>query len=429
MAQTTSWVTRAVVFLIVGLLIGVAIGYFVFPSTTAPAPAGGGRALPSEIKFGALLALTGELASFGNDHMVALQLAVSEANNYLQKAGIPSKVTLDVEDTQTNPNVALQKLQAMYANGIKFVFGPLSSNELRNLIAYAKSNGILLFSQSSTAIDLANATRGYVFRGSPNDAAQGVALALAMQKVGIKYLIIMNRHDTYGDGLASSVATNFKNLGGTVLGQIPYDYNKQEFTVEVQQLNTMVQSAVNQYGNKTVAVELIAFEEAAVIITEALQYPVLSQVRWFGSDGTAGSAKLTEDPAVANFCIKTKFLNTITAPAAENDITIKVKNYVMQKLGREPDSYTYVVYDEFWLLFYAILSVGYDPAKVAAALPYVAQGYVGASGPIQFDQYGDRVPVAYAIQAIVYNGTAYTWENVGQYLHVDNSVTLQSNYD
>ncbi|MDT7891891.1 MAG: penicillin-binding protein activator [Thermoproteota archaeon] len=428
MAQTSSWLTRAIAFLIVGLVIGIAVGYFLYP-TVSPT---GGVSLPPEIKIGALLTLSGELETFGKDHQVVLELAQQEANAYLQKAGIPSTVKVYVEDTATDPNTALQKLQALAAQGIKFYIGPLSSAEARNILKYANDNNLLLLSQSSTAVDLA-IPGDNLYRITPNDAAQGVALAVTMKTVGIQYVVIIHRNDVYGKGLAQSVMDNFRALGGQTSDLIPYDPKATEFTAQVATLVQYVQNAINQVGDpKKVGVELVAFEEAAVLIKTIVQNPqydqVLRKVRWFGSDGTADSAKLTEDPDVAKFCADTKFLNTITAPATENEITQKVKNYVKQRLGREPDSYAYNVYDAFWLYFWAILSVGYDVNKVKQVLPIVAQGYVGASGPIAFEDSGDRVPVAYVLRVIDYINNTWQWTDAGKYLQATKSVTLLDKY-
>jgi len=445
MAQTTSWLTRAIALLIVGLVVGIAGGYFLYPAVTPPTvvttTAAGvtvtqtvpvGVALPAEIKIGALLTLSGELETFGRNHQAALELAVQEANAYLQQAGIQSTIRLYVEDTATDPNVALQKLQALAAQGVKFVIGPLSSAEARQILDYANTNNILLFSQSSTAVDLA-IPNDNLFRATPNDAAQGVALAVTMKTVGIQYVVIIHRNDVYGKGLAEAVRDNFKNLGGQTSDLIAYDPKTTEFSAQVATLFQYVQNAISTVGDaKKVGVELVAFEEAAELIRTIVQNSqydqVLRSVRWFGSDGTADSAKLTNETAIAQFCADTKFLNTITAPAAENEITQKVKNYVKQRLGREPDSYSYNVYDQLWLLFWSILSVGYDVNKVKQVLPTVAQGYVGASGPIAFEASGDRVPVAYVLRVIDNIGGKWQWTDAGKYFHASRSVTLLDKY-
>lgn len=81
MATQASWIGRGIALAIVGLIIGVAIGYFVYPAVN-PAPAAAPpTGLPSVIKIGALLTLSGDLKSFGEDHQATLNLAQQEINS------------------------------------------------------------------------------------------------------------------------------------------------------------------------------------------------------------------------------------------------------------------------------------------------------------------------------------------------------------
>jgi hypothetical protein len=83
---------------------------------------------------------------------------------------------------------------------------------------------------------------------------------------------------------------------------------------------------VAYWSKSQVAVNLIAFEEAAVLMKEATKYPILREDRWFGSDGTAGSGDLKKYPDVAKFCYDTKFLNTIFAPTRSEIFNKVTKN-------------------------------------------------------------------------------------------------------
>lgn len=109
------------------------------------------------------------------------------------------------------------KLQAHAARGIKFVAGPLSSREVRNLKTYADENNILVVSQSSTAVDLA-VPGDNIVRLIPDDRKQGPALARLMWDAGVKFYVPIWRGDTYGDGLKESTEVSFKRLGGSVDG-------------------------------------------------------------------------------------------------------------------------------------------------------------------------------------------------------------------
>jgi len=436
MAQTSTWLIRGVALLIIGLIVGIAGGYFLYPAITpskeVTVTVTGGVALPSEIKIGALYSLSGSLATYGQNGAAALELAVQEANEYLQKAGIGVTVKLYLEDTQTDPNVALQKLQALAAQGIKFFIGPSTSAEARNILGYANDNNLLLLSPLSSAGDL-SIPNDNLYRLPYPDKGQAVALAKLMQSLGIQYLVIINRNDVYGRGLATSLKSAFENIGGKTSDLISYDPATTEFTVQVSTLFQYVQNAINTVGNpKKVGVELATFEEAAQIIKTIVQNPqydqVLRSVRWFGDNSITDTVSLVNDPDVAKFLSDTKFLSPIDASLAENEVTQKVKNYVRQKLGRDPDSFAYNSYDAFWLLFWSILTVGYDVNKVKQVLPNVAKGYIGASGQIQFDENGDRVPISYVLKSIEYIEGKWQWVYAGRYIHLNQSITLEDKY-
>jgi len=123
------------------------------------------------------MSLTGDLASFGENEMAAAEFAAAEVNALLEDLDAGWTLKLVAEDTQTDPDIALEKLESLAARGIKLIIGPLSSGEVRAIKGFADSNKILVTSQSSTAPDLAIAD-DYIFRFCPTDKlGQGPALA------------------------------------------------------------------------------------------------------------------------------------------------------------------------------------------------------------------------------------------------------------
>uniref|UniRef100_A0A7J3ZLF6 ABC transporter substrate-binding protein n=1 Tax=Fervidicoccus fontis TaxID=683846 RepID=A0A7J3ZLF6_9CREN len=420
-AQTKNLIIAAVI----ALVIGVAIGYVVKPSapgptTTVPETATGGAQFPEVIKIGALLPLTGDLASFGENDAVAIKVAEEDANRFLQEVGLPYRVEVVIEDTETKADVALQKLQSLYARGIRLIVGPMSSAELRNIKGYADSNKIVIVSQSSTAPALA-IPGDYVFRLVTDDTFQGKVIAGLAKHVGIEHAVIMWRGDAWGDGLAEATKNSLQILGINVYDGPRYAPEAKEFSAEVSQLASMVQDLVNRYGPGKVGVVLICFEEVVPIMIQASQYPVLSQVRWFGSDGIANSAALAADPVASQFAINTQVWAPIAAPA-ENPKTEHVKSRVYEKLGREPESYAYNSYDAVWLLVLSVIVTGkYDGEAVKNALPAIAENFFGASGWTKLNEAGDRAFADYYVWTVVEEKGRAVWKLVGIYDTITNA--------
>jgi branched-chain amino acid transport system substrate-binding protein len=434
---------------IIALIVGVAIGYFAAPpkvevvTKTAPGTVTTSTIvttstvtstytttvekpippLTGEIPIGVLTQLSGELGAWGDNYRVALELAVSEVNDFLAKAGAAFRVKLLVEDTASRPDVALEKLKTLAAKGVKVVVGSASSGEARNIMGYADANNILILSGMSTAPELA-IPGDNLFRLCPDDNKQGKAISRVIYDSGVRYIIPVWRGDAWGDGLVEAARKRFEELGGKFLEGIRYAPEAKEFSAEVGVLASKVTDAIKRYGRDKVGVYYAAFEEAITFFTQAAGYPVLSEVKWFGTDGTVLGDKFVTETLVAEFCVKTGgFINPVFAPT-RSSITVKVENTVKEKLGRAPDAYTYSVYDTLWLAVKCILAAGkYDAGAIKAVLPKVAETTFGASGWLKLNEAGDREIADYELWAIAMENGKYTWRLAGIYTAASDSVT------
>ena len=123
-------------------------------------------------------------------------------NNYLEEIGAPWRMNLVWEDTENDPEVALEKIQVLNSKGIKFILGPKTTDEIHHIKSYADSNDMVLISPSSASPSLAIVDN--IFRMVPNDTYQGKVLALLFQEKGIKAVIPIYRGDVWGDGIYES---------------------------------------------------------------------------------------------------------------------------------------------------------------------------------------------------------------------------------
>lgn len=376
--------------------------------------------------IGALLPLTGDLASYGENSKAALELAQKDINNFLAKAGAPFRIKIVVEDTQTKPEVCLQKVQAMAAKGIKFFIGPQTSAEVRQILNYVNQNHLLIISQSSTAPSLA-IPDDYVFRFCPTDNIQGPVIAKMAKYFGAKAIVIMWRGDAWGDGLHDAIKKEAQKLGIEVIDGPRYDPKAKEFSTEVDRLASLVQQAVQKYGKDHVAVVYIGFNEVVQVFQVASQYDILKQVRWFGSDGTALLSELIKDPTAAEFAAQVKFLNPIFA-ATRSQKYEKIVSELKKMLGREPDTYALAAYDAAWVLTLSLLATQkYDPTAVKNILPDVAYNYFGATGWIVLDKAGDRAFADYNLWVVVKTPQGYDWKLAGVYHYSSDSFSWYIN--
>jgi branched-chain amino acid transport system substrate-binding protein len=431
---------------IVALILGVIIGAYVVPSPppTDMVPLEQFNALQDdydalemelesltaaglsgEIKLGFLASMTGDLATFGENELAAAEFAAEQVNDMLSSIGAEWTLKIEVEDTQTKPDVALEKTESFAARGIKLLIGPLSSSEVRAIKGYCDANKILAISQSSTAPDLAIAD-DYIFRFCPTDKlGQGPAMARIMITDEKQYIIPVTRNDAWGVGLEDAGKKRFEELGGTFLEGIRYDPAPGEFSTEVSILAGKVSSAVDTYGAENVGIWMISFEEATAWFSAADVYDVLHTVDWYGSDGDANSAAMTDDATVAAFAIEVGFPCTIFSPT-HSPKWEEVRQNNLDKIGREPDAYSYAVYDVVWTYAYSLLTVDtYDADAVREVIPTVTRSLFGASGWIDLDEAGDRKAGDYDIwqigEPIVPD--IYQWEHTGKWVFTTDSVS------
>lgn len=355
-----------------------------------------------EIVIGALLPMTGELSYSGQAAKAVLDLAAED----IEANGM--KVHIVIEDTESNPAVALKKLNKLKESGIIFVIGPDSSKELEVVKPYADENGIILISHGSTAPSLVIAGDN-VFRLLPDDTHQAEALAALMWKDGIKAVVPVWRGDVWGDGLAEATKTRFDSLGVAVLDGVRYD-PKTDFSPELDTLGSKVNKAVSKYGKNKVAVHFIGFKEVVTLFKKS-QNNSVSEVKWYGSDGTAFNDDILNNKEAASFAMKTGFVNPF--------YSIEIKDIEERVKAREGTVHAFgiIAYDALWLatLTFIDSNKSADISVLKKTLIKTAASLNGASGLTEFNEAGDRKFASYDFWAIKEKKGVLAWERVDKY--------------
>ena len=368
------------------------------------------EAEPTEVVFGALISLTGDWSSSGECSQAAIEIVVEDVNDYLSSIDSDTRIRVIVEDTETDPAIALEKLKSLVERGVRVVIGPQTSAEVEAVKAYADENDILLISHSSTAPSLA-IPGDNVFRFAPYDVYQADVITRVMWGTdGIKVIIPMWRGEVWGDELSIFTKYGFMDFGGTVIDGVRYEPTEKDFSVELESLSSKASQAVAQYGTDAVAVYLIAFGEAVSIFTQAQDYPVLSTIKWYGSDGTALNKELISDEQAAQFAVLTGFTSSIFGDADTNH-SDAVSERISTKLGREPDTYALAAYDALWVLTQAYIDTSkHDVDTLKAAVAKAADTYFGATAWTGLNFAGDREFAVYDFWAVSEENGVFQWK-------------------
>ncbi|ACB40507.1 Extracellular ligand-binding receptor [Pyrobaculum neutrophilum V24Sta] len=372
------------------------------------------------VYIGAALPLTGGLQSYGVGVKNAVELAVEDANRMC-----PSyRFELLVEDTGTNPQQALQKVQALYAKGARFIVGPMASGEVSAVKPFADQNKIIIFSPSSTSPLLA-IPNDWIYRIVPTDFAQAAAIADLLKQLGVKKAVILYRNDAWGVGLKDAITKEAEKLGIQIASAQGYDPDPKAFATAIPEVVRKLSAALGQPSNDSAVIFLVFEDDGVVAIQSAAQDPVLGKIKWIGTDGIAYSDALIKQ--VGREMADHKMLGTIAAPDPNDPKYLEFKKEYRAKYGKDPVAYDAYGYDAAMMLMQIICKTGTDdPEKVRAALEQWGRDgtYQGATGKVYLDQAGDRAYPNYVIWGVaVVNGTA-KYVDAAYYYGTERKITI-----
>lgn len=370
-----------------------------------------------EITIGALFSITGNWATLGVPSKAAMEIGIEDVNKYLADGGSGMRFRASIRDTKLDPAVALAQVTALKAAGVEVVIGPQSSAEVAAIKSYVDANGVLVASQSSTAGTLAIAGDN-IFRFTPSDTLEAVALVGLMNADGMKTIIPFWRNDAGNIGLQVATRALFGAVG-TVKPGVQYAANQPDFTAALASLRTQVQAAIAERGGTTgVAIAHAGFDEVVDIFKLAAADPVLSSVRWYGTDGTAQNEPLRTDATAAAFARKVNFWTPI--PGVDAGASARwqpVATRIAARAGAAPDAFALAVYDAVWVTAQAYLATG-GPGRFAAlkkAFVTAADGFYGASGWTTLNAAGDRRFGDFDFFSLSQSGSTFTWTLRAQY--------------
>jgi branched-chain amino acid transport system substrate-binding protein len=370
-----------------------------------------------DITIGGIFSLTGNWATLGVTSKAAMEIGIEDVNAYLAESGY--HFTASIQDTKLDPNTALSMVTSLKGNGVEVVIGPQSSAEVGAIKPYLDSNGMIAISQSSTAGSLAIANDN-VFRLTPSDTLEAVALVGLMKADGQKTIIPFWRNDAGNVGLQVATRALFTQGGGVVKAGVQYEPTTTDFAASLATLKTQVQQAITERGGTAgVAIAHAGFDEVVGVMNAASADPVLGSVRWYGTDGTALNEPLRTNATAAAFAKKVSFWTP--TPGVDEGARARwepvATRIAARANGAQPDAFALAVYDAVWITAQAYLAVGGtgNIAALKAAIVAAADQFYGASGWTKLNPAGDRKFGDFDFFALSQNGSTFSWGLAAQY--------------
>lgn len=414
----------AIVLLVVGLVVGGAIGHYAFPGAAVKE-----TVIVEKIPLDGQTVKIGYVSSTttGLETTVPLvqQIMVKDYNEYAKKLGYDVKFEYLVDDATGQAAVHLEKVQGFKAMDINIFIGGGWSSQASAALSYVNDNNMLMWSSSSTS-PLLGIEGDNLYRMCPDDRIQAPAISRMLESQGIKYIVVIQRADAWADGIWNFFEPDFTSGGGVVLEKIRYAGEATEFANYLQSAEDKLKPAVEQYGADKCGVEIISFSESVTMVTQAQDFPTIYGLKWFGSDGTSITQQFIDDAPVQSS--KLKIFSTYAAPAESIKFQDLYDRYYAL-LSMPFGYYSACSYDIGWVLTETILETQSTDAMEIIPLQWITcYNSFGASGWNRLNEFDDRLGGDYQIWG--YGDIGAGLQNVvyGLYDYETNSVIWNTEY-
>jgi ABC-type branched-subunit amino acid transport system substrate-binding protein len=239
------------------------------------------RAGDGQLHIGSLLPETGSLAFLGAPEYAGLVYAINEIN---LAGGVLGKEVLytqgDSGDDTTD--IASTTSDRLISEGVDAIIGAAASGVTLLVIDKITAAGITMFSPANTSPALSDyADDSLYFRNAPPDGLQGAVVANQIIEDGNASVYILNRDDSYGNGIAAVMKDVLEAAGVEVKAVKAYDASAASFDAEVGEVVAADPDAI----------VLVSFDEGSRILRTAFENGIGPKVKmWYGTDGNMGNA-------------------------------------------------------------------------------------------------------------------------------------------
>src|SRR5438477_914669 len=339
---------------------------------TPKTPAASAEAV--EIRIGHVAPLTGGNAHLGKDNENGARLAIEEANAAnLKIGGKTAKFMLVAEDDQEDPKVGATVAQKLVDAKVAGVVGHLNSGTSIPASPIYNQAGVPVISGSATNPKLTEQGFKNQFRDVGRDDQQGPAIATYIANARKPKLVaVVDDASAYGEGIANEVEKTLKAANVKVLPREKGTSKTNDWKAVLTKLRGRNPDAVF-YGGMT--------STAAPLIKQGRELG-MKAVFSFGDGACEGEmVKLAGEATEGMLCSQAG----IPVAAASK----KFLDAYKKRFNQDPIIYAPFTYDGANLLIEAMKKAdSADPAKYLSELQKIS--YTGATGPISFDEKGDR---------------------------------------
>ena len=353
---------------------------------------GGGdeQAEKKTVKVGVIAPLTGNLSELGLGIKNSVDLAVRQANEKGTVSGY--ELVLAAEDDAADPATGANAANKLASDPqVAAVVGTLNSSVAQSVAPVLSKANITQVSPANTNPTL---TRGpkpddapkriwpTYMRVATTDTFQGpFAADYALGEGGFKSAFVIHDKKTYGQGLAQTFSTRFKEKGGTIAGTETVNENDRDFGAVVTQVIGTNADMVYYGGEYPAAGPL-----AAQLKERGFKGPLMGGDGIYASDFFKGAGDKGEGTLATS----------IGEPVDELESAQQfVKDYEAAGFKESYSAYGAQSYDAANIIIQGLAKALPNADSVETARPQIVEaisatsGFQGVTGEHTFDEYGD----------------------------------------
>jgi len=344
----------------------------------------------AEVRIGAILPLTGDLASYGQNARDGMMLLADQIN---AKGGVEGrKLTVIFEDSRTLPDQAVSAINKLISvDNVVAIIGDVASSATLAMAPVANRNKIVVVSPAASSPDVTLAGP-YIYRVWPSDTFEADRMAEYVKKEGIRDIAILFLNNDYGHAMTKEFRKALGADANIILREETFDQNATDIRTQL--------TRVRESNAKSLY--LISYPKDTAII--------LRQFKELAIKASILSTSPLEDPLVikeVGNVVEGAIFTSPIPPDASDPIVAGFKQTYEQKFGKQPGVVADYAYDALSTVVEAMKQAK-DTSRIGVATGMERiKDLHGATGIINFDVNGDVVKPA-GIKTVSH-GT-YTWK-------------------
>ena len=323
---------------------------------------------------GIILPTTGTAASYGESIESGIRLALADAR---ERGELPTGFEVVWADSGSDPARAVSEFRTMVEErGVKLLIGGATSAEAMALIPELDDIEVVCLSPSASAPGLAQQSRLF-FRIYPSDELEGhTAANFLFERLGKRDVLLFTGDTEYTRGIKPEFLKQYQqNLGGTVVAEV----------------------ALTEEGWQRAAAEILARDAVEAVYSIGYAEEILSVVQFLFDRGFEGRIVTTSafysgqvireagDAAEGVLFPLPPFDRT-----SEKEPVLSFVNRYLDTYERAPDVFAAHGFDAMALAI-QVMNFASPPEtlEILKALNFGVSEFMGVTGPILFDDYGD----------------------------------------